>query len=67
MIDYKTLLARRDARIKEIEDGIKKFLSGDYANPRHYRPTGCPHDVNYWQDCQQCDDSYFEKLLEGGE
>lgn len=50
-------------RVTELEQGIRNFLAGDYPNPRKYRPHECPHKRNYWEDCCQCNDEYFEKLL----
>ena len=47
----------------ELEAGIRSFMSGHYSHPRSYRPENCPHDINYWTDCQQCDDEHFDKLL----
>ena len=64
---YSCKIARERAeRIKELEDGLQKFLDGDYPHPRTYRPKQCPHDLYYWEDCYACDYEYIEKLLNRG-
>ena len=53
--------------INEVEflrGSIRKFLEGDYPHPRTYRPNQCPHEKYYWEDCDQCDGEFFEKILE---
>lgn len=53
------------ARVEYLEDGIRRFLSGDFQNPRHTRPEPCGHGQLWYVGCSQCDDEYLEKLLNG--
>lgn len=53
-------LAAENARLRE---GIQAFLDGNYPHPRSHRPNPCPHGIEYWNDCGQCNDEHFERLL----
>lgn len=60
----KKLLAIIDERDR-LRKGVQDFLDGNYSNPRSYRhDTGaCPHGQPYYQDCGECNDEHFRKLL----
>jgi hypothetical protein len=46
-----------------LQTAIEKYLAGDYPNPRQNRPGTCEHDVNYWQQCEACNDNFLSAAL----
>jgi hypothetical protein len=51
------------ARIDKLEGAIKKWLDGDYPNPRRNRPHDCPHGQGYWMSCDSCETEYWQSVL----
>lgn len=64
-------LAGYKAEVERLRKGIRDFLDGNYPNPRKHRPDKCGHGIYYYDQCEQCNDDYFVKLLltnaEGGD
>jgi hypothetical protein len=50
--------------LEGLREGLKRFLQGDYPNPREHRPGTCSHGVNYWETCEQCNDDFLKTLLD---
>ena len=48
---------------ERLEKGIRAMLDGDYPNPRQNRPKTCKHNIQYWDECGQCNDEYLASLL----
>jgi hypothetical protein len=59
-VDYDAL----QAEVNRYRDAIKKWLDGDYPNPRRNRPDWCMHGVNYWQSCENCETEYWQSVIE---
>ncbi len=51
------------AEVERLRKGIISFLEGDYSHPGRHRPDKCPHGVNHWTECDECDSNYFSALL----
>ena len=55
------------AKVEELTKAITDFREGNYANSRSYRPNDCPHGTHYWQECANCDEEYWQSVLQEGE
>jgi hypothetical protein len=55
------------AKVEELTKAITDFREGNYAHPRTYHPNDCPHGAHYWQDCANCDEGYWQSVLQEGE
>ncbi len=53
------------AEILRLRAGIYAILTGDYDNPRRYRPEPCRHHVPYCDVCERCLDAALERVLRG--
>jgi hypothetical protein len=66
--EYDAEVAEWEAELKRIKEALKKYLDGDYPNPRTYAKgsvkTSCPHGQFRWEDCLDCDTDYLQKLYE---
>ena len=49
---------------EKLRKGIQDFLDGEYHHPRSCRPQPCEHDNYWWEDCNQCDEAHFMKVLD---
>jgi hypothetical protein len=53
--------------VDRLRKGIQDYLDGDYIHPRTFRAQGanttCPHGRYYYEDCGECIDQHFAKLL----
>ena len=54
------------AKVEELTKAITDFRSGNYSDPRSYRPNDCPHGTHYWQECNNCDEEYWQSVLKQG-
>jgi hypothetical protein len=52
------------AEVNRYRDAIKKWLDGDYPNPRRNRSHDCPHGIHYWQECENCETEYWQSVIE---
>lgn len=54
---------------RRLRKGIQDYLDGNYDHPRSYRVKGanttCPHGRYYYEECGECIDAHFTKLLAG--
>ena len=55
------------AEVEELTKAITDFREGNYPDPRSYRPNNCPHGTHYWQECANCDEEYWQSVLQEGE
>lgn len=50
-----------------LRKGIQDYLDGNYEHPRKNRGLDpqlrCPHGMFYWDDCGNCIDEHFSRLL----
>ena len=53
-------LEASDATVKKLRQGINDYLQGDYPCPGSEE---CPHGLYRWEECSECDDAHFSKLL----
>ena len=49
--------------IESLEKVIDDFRNGHYPHPRSYRPNNCPHGRASWQECESCDEEYWQTAL----
>ena len=56
-------ISEKNAEIARLRKGIQDYLDGNYPHPRSYRPGKCPHGWYYFNECEQCTDEHFHKLL----
>ena len=49
--------------IEVLEKAINDFRNGHYPHPRSYRPNNCPHGKSPWQECESCDEEYWQTAL----
>lgn len=61
--DGKIIIQALVELIGKAEEMLKNYLSGDYENPRQYRPGKCPHGAYYYEECEVCNDAYIEQTL----
>jgi len=52
------------AKVEKLTKAITDFREGNYAHPRSYRPNNCPHGAHYWRECADCDEEYWQSVLE---
>tara|TARA_B110000503_G_C7023740_1_gene360923 strand:+ start:500 stop:745 length:246 start_codon:yes stop_codon:yes gene_type:complete len=50
-------------KLVALQTALEKYLAGDYPNPRQNRPGTCEHDVNYWQQCETCNNNFLAAAL----
>jgi len=58
------LIESLQAEVERYRKAIKKWLDGDYPNPRAYRPQDCPHGTHYWESCENCETEYWQSVAE---
>ena len=60
-----------EAEARRLREAIKKFRDGDYPRPRLFRykpwredekPGKCKHGVFYFDECENCDDEYWQEV-----
>ena len=61
-------LNNSERKLESLQDGVQRFLNGDYPCPSAYRhdPDArgkCPHERYYWDECTECNDEYLEGIL----
>ncbi len=65
--EYISAMADRAENLEEqvrvLMDGIERFQSGDYPNPRSNRPDPCKHGRQCWEECEQCNDEWLDHVL----
>lgn len=59
------LLREAAERLDGLRRGIEVYLAGDYPNPRDHRPHKCKHGTYYYEECGQCDEEHFTRVLAG--
>jgi hypothetical protein len=59
------LLREVAERLADLRGGIDAYLAGDYPNPRDHRPHKCQHGTYYYEECGQCDEEHFTRVLAG--
>ena len=59
--------AFKQAKVEKLTKAITDFREGNYPDPRSYRPNNCPHGTHYWQECANCDEEYWQSVLQEGE
>jgi len=52
-----------EERYNILREAVERFLSGDYPNPRQYRPKTCMHGMFYYESCEQCNDDFLAAAL----
>ena len=61
-------ITEASSEIERLRKGIQDYLDGNYASSRSYRAQGpqttCPHGHYYYEDCGQCIDEHFQRLLD---
>ena len=53
-----------ETRLALLQEGLEKYLRGDYPNPRDHRPGKCEHGVYYWEQCETCNDAFLQSILD---
>lgn len=53
-----------ETRLVALQDDLKKYLAGDYPNPRQHRPGKCQHGQFYWEQCETCNDNWIQAALD---
>ena len=61
---YKAKAEYYEAKVEALTKAITDFREGNYAHPRTYHPNDCPHGAHYWQDCANCDEGYWQSVLQ---
>lgn len=52
-----------EEQVRVLTDGIDRFQSGDYPNPRSNRPDPCKHRTTWWVTCDLCDNEWLDHVL----
>jgi len=53
-------LEASETTVEKLRQGISDYLQGDYPCPG---AESCPHELYRWEECSECDDAHFSKLL----
>jgi len=46
-----------------LRKAIEDFLAGNYPHPRTSRPMPCRHGVEYYNECEACNEAHFQNAL----
>ena len=58
-----SFIKKVEAERDRYKQGITDYLEGNYEHPRSHRPHDCAHGTRYYQECESCNTTHFEKVL----